>query len=249
MIRYALLFCGVAFALYRGGSLAARARWLQVDRIVVRGNERLDGGEVHGVLNGLRGESLIWTDLEGWRRRLLASPWVLDATLRRTLPSTIEVDLLERQPVAAGRLNGQLYLIDEEGVVIDHLGPQHVELDLPIVDGLAPGRRDGAPASGIDPARAALAARLLAAVAADQEIARRISQIDVSDLHNASVILTGDSAVAFVGEERFLERLRAYLALSSALRERIADIDYVDLRFEDRMYVKPRSPGSQVVRR
>jgi hypothetical protein len=53
----------------------------------------------------------------------------------------------------------------------------------------------------------------------------------------------------YVGEERFLERLRSYLALSAALQERIADIDYVDLRFEDRIYVRPRSRRSRVAGR
>ena len=77
-------------------------------------------------------------------------------------------------------------------------------------------------------------------------VARRLSQVDVSDPHNATVILNGDPAVIELGEEQFLPRLESYLGLAAALRERVAEIDYVDLRFEDRIYVKPASAPSAV---
>ena len=124
----------LAFGLYRGRT--ALAQMGTVDRIVVRGNERLSKGEVLAVLNGLHGESLFGTDLEVWRDRLMRSPWVRDAALRRSLPSTVEVVISERQPVGIGRLNGETYLVDERGVVIDQYGPQYADLDLPIIDGL-----------------------------------------------------------------------------------------------------------------
>ena len=87
--------------------------------------------------------------------------------------------------------------------------------------------------------RAELAARVIAAVKSKPSVARRLSQVDVSDLHNASVILSGDHAVIQLGEDQFLTRLQAYLELAPTLRERVADIDYVDLRFDDRIYVRP----------
>ena len=67
-----------------------------------------------------------------------------------------------------------------------------------------------------------------------------MSQIDVSDAHDAVVLLDNDPALLHLGEERFRERLQAYLEIAETLRERIPDIDYVDLRFEQRVYVKPR---------
>jgi cell division septal protein FtsQ len=47
-----------------------------------------------------------------------------------------------------------------------------------------------------------------------------------------------------LGEDQFLARLQSYLDLAPALRERVTDIDYVDLRFDDRIYVRP-TKGSQ----
>jgi cell division protein FtsQ len=236
-IRYGVASAIVGLALYRGAQVSATAHLLQVNRIVVHGNERLSRGEVLAVLSGLRGESLLWTDLDSWRRRLLASPWVRDAALRRSLPSTVEVVVSERQPIGIARINGgDMYLVDERGVIIDQYGPQYADFDLPIIDGLSAVNQDG---SLTDERRSELAARLTTALKAKPQVARRVSQIDVSDLHNVSVILSGDAAVIQLGEDQFLPRLQAYLELAQALRERVADIDYVDLRFDDRIYVKP----------
>jgi cell division protein FtsQ len=237
VLLYSLLMIALTYAAYRASAVAAYARVLQVDVVSVAGNERLSKGEVLAVLNGLRGQNIVLADLDAWRRRLMASPWVRDATLRRSLPSTVQVMVYERRPMAIGRVNGEMYLVDERGVIIDSYGPRYADLDLPIVDGLGAAPSDSG--SMTDEGRAELAARLIAAVGAKPAIARRLSQIDVTDLHNVSVILSGDPAVIQLGEDQFLPRLESYLGLAAALRERVADIDWVDLRFDDRIYVRP----------
>ena len=209
---------------------------LQVDRIAVHGNERLSKGEVMAMLEGLRGESLFGTDLDVWRHRLMASPWVRDAALRRSLPSTVDVAIFERTPAGIGRVGDQMYLVDERGVLIDQFGPQYADLDLPLIDGLATASPGGA---APDSARAELASRIITAVHAKPDLFKKLSQIDVSDVHNASVILSGDPAVIYLGEDKFVERLQSYVDLAPALRERVPSIDYVDVRFDDRIYVRP----------
>ena len=237
LVRYGLVALLLLYGVYHGTNVVAHAHVLQIDRVIVGGNERLSTGEVLALLNGLRGESLVWTDLDAWRRRLLSSPWVRDAALRRSLPSTVEVVISERQPIGIGRINGEMYLVDDHGVVIDQYGPQYVDLDLPLVDGLALSPSDdGAMTDG---SRAELAARVIAALKATPDVARRLSQVDVADPHNAAVILTGDPAVISIGEDQFLPRLQSYLELASALRDRVQDIDHVDLRFDGRIYVRP----------
>ena len=229
------------YGAYRTSAIAAHLRMLEVETITVRGNVRLSRGEVLAVLNGLRGESLVWTDLDAWRKRLMASPWVRDAALRRSLPSTVEVVVAERQPIGIGRIKSDMYLVDEQGVIIDLYGPQYADLDLPIIDGLSAAA--GASGSLTDEGRADLAARVIAAAKAKPGIAQRLSQVDVSDLHNASVILDGDPAVIQLGEDQFPARLQSYLDLAPTLRERVAEIDYIDMRFDDRIYVRPTKAG------
>jgi cell division protein FtsQ len=233
----ALALVAVAvFAIGRARALVFRVGLLRVEHIVVHGNERLSKGEVLGMLDGLRGQSLFLTDLDVWRRRLMASPWVRDAALRRSLPSTVDVAISERTPVGVSRVGDAMYLVDERGILIDQYGPPYSDFDLPIIDGLATPSSDGTAA---DAARAELASRVITSIRTRPDLARKLSQVDVSDLHNASVIVNGDPAVIYLGDDQFAQRLQAYVDLAAALRERVPGIDYVDLRFDDRIYVRP----------
>jgi cell division protein FtsQ len=231
----ALALSCLAYGTRRAAPLAAHAHVLRVDHIVVKGTERLSSSDVLAVLSGLRGENLVRVNLGSWRDRLLSSPWIEDAALRRVLPSTVEVVVTERRPIGIGRAAGQMYLIDREGGMIDEYGPQYADLDLPVIDGLAVADGSGA----ADRPKAALAARVIGSLAERPTIARRLSQIDVHDPHNAAVILSGDPAVIELGDRAFLSRLQSYLELAPALRERVPEIDHVDLRFEGRIYVRP----------
>jgi cell division protein FtsQ len=236
-VRVLLSILLVGYATYRAFDLVVSASTLQVRRITVRGNERLGSGEVLALVEGLRGTSILTADLERYRRRLLKSPWVADVALRRVLPSTVEVFVRERRPMAVGRLAGQFFLIDRQGVIIDEFGPQYSEFDLPIIDGLV--RTPGSGGAALDERRADLAARVIEAVAERKDFAHPVSQIDVSDLHDAVVMLEGDTTLLHLGEDRFVERLQSYIDLAPTLRERVQEIDYVDLRYDGRLYVRP----------
>lgn len=236
LVKYGVLVALASLVIYRGQAVLAGSAFLRIDRIVVSGNHRMASSAALAILAGLRGENIVSSDLDRWRDRLLASPWVREATLRRSLPSTVAVLLGEREPLGIARLKGQLFLVDERGSVIDVYGPQYADFDLPIIDGLTASSRT---ANAADTERGELAARVILSLRAKPGIARRLSQVDVTDQHNAAVILNGDRAVIYVGEDRFLSRIESYLELSAALRERVADVDYVDLRFDDRIYVRP----------
>jgi cell division protein FtsQ len=236
-VRTAVALVLVTYASYRAMEIVLSASTLQIARIVVRGNARISSGEVQALVDGLRGTNILTADLRAYRARLLQSPWVADAALRRVLPSSVEVFVSERRPIGLCRLGATPYLIDEEGTIIDEFGPQYAEFDLPLIDGVV--RPPGEMATVIDANRARLAARVLDALSARVDLADRVSQIDVSDAHDAVLLLEGDPALLHLGEDRFAERLQAYLDLEPALRERVADIDYVDLRFDERVYVRP----------
>ena len=241
--RWAIVAIAVVYAGYRGGDLVLHASSLQVRRISVHGNVRLSSGEVQAMVEGLRGTSILTADLSGYRRRLMASPWVADVAIRRLLPSTVEVFVSERRPMGLCRLGSTLYLIDPQGVVIDEFGPQYAEFDLPIIDGLVRAPGSGQPT--IDEARAELAARVIEALSARKDLAQRISQIDVRDAHDAVVLLDDDAALLHLGEDKFLERVQSYLDLAPALKQRVPEIDYVDLRFDERVYVRPVAAKGQ----
>ncbi|HEX9093007.1 MAG TPA: FtsQ-type POTRA domain-containing protein [Coriobacteriia bacterium] len=249
VVLFAILAVVAGYSGYRGVTLVAQGRMFRVSHVIVRGNSRLSNGEVLAMVPGLRSESTLAVSLPAYRARLMESPWVADATLRRVLPSTVEITVQERAPIGLCRIAEHLYLVDGSGAIIDEYGPQYGDFDLPIIDGLATTNTAGhAPNEGgqahvpvplIDPWRAELAARVVRSLSTHKALARRVSQIDVRDVHDAVLLVEGDSALLHVGDTQFAERLQSYLDLAPALRSRVPDIDYVDLRFDERVYVRP----------
>ena len=227
----------LGYAGYRGVTLIAAASSLQIGHMVVRGQSRLSTGEVLALVEGLRGQNILAVDLDAWQEKLLSSPWVERATIRRVLPSTLEISVHERRPMGIGRLGTAMYLVDPRGVIIDEYGPAYADIDLPIIDGIGASPRAGG--SIVDIPRAEFATRVIAALSTRPELAKRVSQIDVSDLHDAVLILDGDPALLRLGDSDFVARLQQYIDLAPALHERLAGIDYVDLRFDERLYVRP----------
>lgn len=245
IVRHAVLLgvllAGLLFTVYRGSEVVASARMLQIDRLVVTGNDRVPSATLLEAVDGLKGQNLVWTDLEAWRGRLLQSPWVRDAALRRSLPSTVEIAVTERLPAIIARIDSRLFLMDEQGMLIDEYGPRYANFDLPIVDGLS--MKNPQPGDRADEVRAELAARVIAALRASPAIGTRVSQIDVADAHNAHVTLSGDTAVLYLGDEQFQQRVESYLQLAETLRMTVPDIEYVDLRFGSRVFVGPMGKG------
>jgi hypothetical protein len=84
----------------------------------------------------------------------------------------------------------------------------------------------------------ALVSRLLEDLAARRDLLDRISQIDVADPHNAIVLLDGEPAQLRLGDRDFTARLARYEEFAPALRAQRAVLEYFDLRFGDRLWVK-----------
>jgi cell division septal protein FtsQ len=245
LLYAALLIVGVVYAGYRASALISASNMLTVTRITLAGNARLSDGEVLSLLYGLEGQNMLLVDLDEWRTKLLASPWVADAALRREFPGAIDVVVSERQPMGIGHISDALFLIDEVGEIMDEFGPHHAELDLPVINGLSASSGTRVAVAPIDKNRAALAARFLSSLRERPDLAARVSEVDVSDVRNAVVTLKGDPTMIRVGDDQFVDRLQSYVDLAPALRDRMARIQYVDLRFGERVVVMPaRREGS-----
>ena len=64
-----------------------------------------------------------WTSLIGFnadeaRQRISDMPWVQSASVRKIYPDVIEVDIVEKKPLAIWQHGQQLSLIDEAGKII-----------------------------------------------------------------------------------------------------------------------------------
>jgi cell division protein FtsQ len=107
-----------------------------VTEVDVVGNERRPAEFLVGESGISVGSNVFATNLDGARARLLADPWIADATLARRLPGTILVQVTERKAVALVAL-GDTFLATAEGEPFKKLEPGD-PVDLPLVTGLRP---------------------------------------------------------------------------------------------------------------
>lgn len=206
----------------------APAHRFQVAELRVQGNRFLSEGEVRELIGPALGESIVTADLETIRRNLAASPWVGGAIVRRELPSTLVIDVVERVPLAFAETD-RLYVMDRGGDLIDLLGPRTSGFDLPIVRGL----------SGVSAEEREARARRAATLIGDlDDLAAEVSEISVDRALDIVLVLRGDSSVVKLADPPYRERMVTFLSLRQKLRERCPDAEYFDLRFKDRIYVK-----------
>ncbi len=220
--------------------LAFNTRLLAVRHLVVRGNAQMSADDVRGLLEGLTGTNILRVDFADYRRRLMDSPWVADATLWRVLPSTVGVQIVERVPMAIARVGQQLYLVDARGAIIDEYGPRYKDFDLPIVDGLVR-PPSGANAAPVNAAAAALTASYVEALRHEPDLRQRVSIVDVRDARDVVVLLNDGPTLVHLGDGKFVERLRLYLDLEPQLAAQFTEVDSVDFRYAERV----PAPGAE----
>lgn len=111
VLAVAVVIAGGAFGY---GWLTGSERFA-VAEVEVRGAHALPVSEVERVVEPAYGQNVFRVSLPAIERRLRAEPWIADASVRRSLPDTLVVEVEERRAVAVVELGG-LYLVDERGV-------------------------------------------------------------------------------------------------------------------------------------
>jgi cell division protein FtsQ len=222
-----LVLAGVLAVIF-GARVLLTSEHLSVQRVEVRGNHFLSEGEVRELLGPAVGVSILKVDIGALTKRLLASPWVADATVARSLPNAIRVTVRERIPLALAELE-RLYLMDAEGDIIDIYGPRTGAFDLPIVRGLG---------GTTDDARRDRAQRAGALLADLGDLALEVSEVFVEPSGDLRVILKGGGEAILLGPPPCRQRLLTFLGIRRDLSEKVPDADYFDLRFRGRIYAR-----------
>jgi cell division septal protein FtsQ len=230
----------VTSALVAGYSRVMASDRLKVASVYVKGQRFLSEGEVRELLGPAVGENILKLDLKALQARLMTSPWVAEASVKRTLPDTLHVEIVERVPLALAEVE-RLYLMDGDGALIDIYGPRTASFDLPIVRGL--GVTDGEARRG----RAERAGALLRDLG---ELGAFISEVEVEDTGELRVVMRGAGEILRLGPPPYRRKLTTFLALRKDLAQRCPDAEYFDLRYRDRIYVKePLQPRLEAAER
>ena len=124
------------------GEAAGRAGF-RLDEVQAPGLKRMDFMTVNAIVLEQQTRALPLVDLERIRERLLAYGWVKDAAVSRRYPNKILVRITERTPAAVWQHNGELTLIDAEGVLLDPVERDAIP-DLPLVIGPGADKQEAA---------------------------------------------------------------------------------------------------------
>jgi len=106
-------------------------------QIEVTGLRRLSREQVLDIADIGKDTNILSVNLATTRKRLLAEPWIAEATVSRDIPSGLTLRITEEQPLAFLEMEaGQGFLINAEGKVFKRQGPEGTD-GLPRVQGLS----------------------------------------------------------------------------------------------------------------
>lgn len=99
---------------------------MQVANMASRAGFMVRQVEISGVVNQPKlsiyrevlsggSDSMLLIDLPETRARLVELPWVMNASIARRWPDRLEINIIERKPVAVWQNDGRLTLIDRNG--------------------------------------------------------------------------------------------------------------------------------------
>jgi cell division protein FtsQ len=185
-----------------------------------------------------RGKSVLRIPLDERRAEIETLPWVAQATVRRALPNKIEIDIVERTPVAFVRESSELALVDAHGVILDR--PIEGDFHFPVVTGI-----DTAMPLADREARMQLFSGFTQQIeSAHAGAMEQVSEVDLSAEHDVRATLTGldggeTSGPAFpdapvlvhFGDNDFAAKYQILLEEFSQWRGKAGRIESVDLRF------------------
>lgn len=171
--------------------------------------------------------NLLLLDIGTIKESLLSHPWIKDVHMHKTFPSTVKIIIRERIP-AALMMCESLYLIDREGIKLQKVDPKY--------PGSYPLFIDDTNFEYDAQAKLDLAWECLESLKQCKKI--EVAIIDLSEYDNARVKLKRSSTWIIFGHDRFKEKMDFFLA-RQAVMKKYGPLEYVDLRFKDRLYIKP----------
>ncbi len=183
--------------------------------------------DIERFLHGKNLGNLLLLDIGALKESLLSHPWIKDVHMRKTFPSAVNIIVRERIPVAL-MMREALYLIDKEGVRLQKVDPKH--------PGKYPLFIDDTNFEYDAQAKMDLAWACLDSLKQRKDI--EVAVIDLSEYDNAKVKLKDSSTWIIFGSDHIREKMDFFLARQSVLYQ-YGTLEYVDLRFKDRLYIKP----------
>ncbi|HEX2061735.1 MAG TPA: FtsQ-type POTRA domain-containing protein [Thermoanaerobaculia bacterium] len=220
---------GLAAAVIAGGVWAYRQTQsderFAVRTIEVEGAKHTPREALNLITRRYVGLNLFQIDIARVQRDLAGVGWVRRIDIEKKLPDTLRIKITERKPVALVRAGEKLLYVDEAGAGFAELDPAVGDDDLPVITD----------AHGPELTRTVAMLRELHAK--DRELYARVSEVWPIPPHGFALYDRALGAVVYANTEDIAPKWRNLYAVLAA--ENHPKIEYADLRFADRVIVKP----------
>jgi cell division protein FtsQ len=201
-----------------------------VKAIEVTGATHTPRAALDAVTKQYAGLNLFRIDIDRVQRDLGGLPWVSRIAIETKLPDTLRIIIVERTPVALLQTSGALRYVDTQGVAFADLSPSVGDSDLPMITH----------ASGAELVRSV---RLVAELRAnDPQVFSRISEIRPIAPNGFALFDRQLGAFVYANGDDLSAKWRNLYAIVQAEHLGPSDIQYADLRFNDRIIVRPVHP-------
>jgi cell division protein FtsQ len=97
----------------------ANALGFRIEAISIAGQHQLTEEEILTAVGVTARSSLLFVDAAAARAKLLANPWVADATVLKLYPGMLHIAITEREPFALWQKDRKVSVISADGVVLE----------------------------------------------------------------------------------------------------------------------------------
>ena len=212
-------------------------------QVELSGNHFVSRASVLEIFAADRGRSVMRIPLAKRRGQIEQLTWVERATVRRALPNRIQVDVVERTPVAFLREGSNLFLVDGQGQILDR--PLEGDFHFPVVTGISEAMPRDERAQ-----RMKMMVDFIASVRKVRAGAEEfVSEIDLSDADDLQATLAGlqgaaDAVLVHFGNGGFQDKFQILLNNIGQWESAAGRVASVDLRFEHEVVVNPETSSS-----
>ena len=199
-----------------------------VKSIEVAGVVHTPRAEIDRITARYVGTNLFRIDIAGIQRDVRELSWINRIEIEKKLPDTLKIRVVERTPIALALTGSGLRYVDEHGVAFADLSPNVGNPDLPLISG----------AKDADLVRCVAVLRDLART--DPLVYSRISEVKPLPPDAFALFDRELGAFVYASAKDLSQKWRSLHAVARAEGLRPGSIAYADLRFNDRIVIKPR---------
>jgi len=210
-----------------------------VKRITATGVERVSAEQIAEVTSGVVGASLLSLSTKAVEEALLALPYVQSVSVHRSFPNTLEIEVVEHEPVARVQGGGgEIWVVSDGGKVLEGTdASQYPELPLLVPDSsLLVKAGEQVPAAVAD-------ALPLAILLQAEEIRAQLpvlARITVSAAGCAVVVLEGGGELRLGDPVGLEQKLDVTLDIVQQCLAEGKHLEYIDASVADRVAVKAK---------